>query len=315
MNLPRLSVIIPTYNRSSYVEQCLLGLRHCGIPAAELEIIVADDGSTDDTAEVVARTDPQAIYLWQENTRSQGKYVAFLDCDDEWLPDVPGRALDLLDRHPEVDVLFADARMGNRVDGFRSWIDIAGQSAFFSLPHQELEPGFRKFEGRHLLRRMAERNPVFIGATMLRRSVFARSGGFDPALCGAADWELWLRLSLDATFGYLDQPLAIYTRHQTNLSSDQEHMIGDFCETLRTLLREPSLTRDDRDWIQQLLQKQLFYHAYNAYNSGRYDLAKPRFRDALRAGNRQAMPLYLACHLPAGLIRGLRSMKHSLVSR
>jgi len=326
MNRPRLSVIIPTYNRSHYVEHCLRVLQRCGIPRQELEIIVADDGSTDDTAAVVARTDPQAVYLWQENTgtpstarnlgfaRSRGRYVAFLDCDDEWLPDVPGQALDLLDRHPEVDILFADAWMGNRADGFRSWIEIAGQNAFCSLPHQELESEFRKLERQPFLRRMAERNPVFIGATILRREVFAGCGGFDPSLRGAADWELWLRLSLSVTFGYLNRPLAIYTRHETNMSDNHDHMIHEFCETLQKLLRNPRLKPDDRDWIEQLWRRQLFYHAYNAFDAGEYGRARPRFRKAIRAGNRQALPLYLACHFPTGVIRGIRRLKQTLAS-
>src|SRR5947209_11960918 len=116
-----LTVIIPTYNRSGYVRECLTALRQSGVP--DLEVVVADDGSMDDTREVVAATDPAAKYLWQPNTGtpatarnaafkiSRGRYVAFLDCDDAWLPGVPARAVQLLDRYPEVDVLFADARM------------------------------------------------------------------------------------------------------------------------------------------------------------------------------------------------------------
>ena len=63
---PILSVIIPTYNRSGYVRQCLRSLRACGVDG--LEIIVADDGSTDDTEQVVAATDPDARYFRQANT-------------------------------------------------------------------------------------------------------------------------------------------------------------------------------------------------------------------------------------------------------
>src|SRR5947209_13976812 len=138
-----LTVIIPTYNRSGYVRDCLTALRESGVP--DLEVIVADDGSTDDTAAVVAATDPRARYLRQENTGTpatarnlgfrlcRGRYVGFLDCDDLWLPDAPARAVELLDRHPEVDVLFAEAKMGNPQEGYRSWIEIGGQDEFFRL--------------------------------------------------------------------------------------------------------------------------------------------------------------------------------------
>ena len=157
---PPLTVIVPTYNRSGYVRECLVALRESGVP--DLEIIVADDGSTDDTKAVVAATDPRAKYLWQSNTgtpatarnaafaASTGKYVGFLDCDDAWLPGVPAEAVRLLDAHPDVDVLFTDARMGNPQEGYVSWIEVAGQDEFFRLPHlerDELLGGNKKRDG------------------------------------------------------------------------------------------------------------------------------------------------------------------------
>ncbi|HMO35191.1 MAG TPA: glycosyltransferase family 2 protein, partial [Gemmatales bacterium] len=163
MKLITLSLIIPTYNRSCYVRSCVTALQRSGIP--DLEIIIADDGSSDDTREVVQQVAPQAKYHWQANTGtpstarnagfaiSTGKYVAFLDCDDAWLPEVPQRAVELLERHPDVDVLFADARMGNEQQGYISWIQSAGQQAFFHLPHRELESRFRLLNRRPFLHR------------------------------------------------------------------------------------------------------------------------------------------------------------------
>ena len=196
---PAVSVIIPTYNRAGYVRQCLRSLRACGL--AGLEVIVADDGSTDDTEQVVA-AHPEAKFGRCTDTGSpsiprnrgfelsRARYVAFLDCDDAWLPSVPARAVGLLDRYPMVDVLFADANMGNPADGYTSWIEMGGQAAFFDLPCRRPEADFRILERVPFFRRMAERNPVFIGAVIMRREVFAASGGFDPRLRGAADWEL-----------------------------------------------------------------------------------------------------------------------------
>ncbi|MDP3980815.1 MAG: glycosyltransferase family A protein, partial [Chlamydiota bacterium] len=120
---PSLSCIIPTYNRSDYVRECLLALQKSGV--SDLEIIVSDDGSTDDTREVVETTNLSAKYLWHPNigapatprnvafTNSYGRIVGFLDCDDQWIPGMPAKIVSLFDRYPEVDVIFADARMGN----------------------------------------------------------------------------------------------------------------------------------------------------------------------------------------------------------
>ena len=143
MTVP-LSVIVPTYNRADHVRHCLASLTT--IP--NLEIIIADDGSTDNTAKVIKEMAPNAIHQWAENTgtpsgprnrgfeASHGKYVGFLDCDDEWIPGKIEQAVAWLDAHPEVDVLFADANEGNRVDGYRSWIQHAGQETFFKTASQ-----------------------------------------------------------------------------------------------------------------------------------------------------------------------------------
>lgn len=316
-----LTVVVPTYNRSGYVRDCLLALRKSGVP--DLEVIVSDDGSTDETREVVAATDPAAKYLWQPNTGtpatarnaafavSRGRYIGFLDCDDAWLPDVPAKAVQLLDRYPEVDALFADARMGNPDQGYVSWIETAGQEEFFRLPHREPEPGFRVLERGPFFRRMALRNPVFIGATILRREAFASTGGFDPMLCGAADWELWLRMAHRFTWGYMAEPLAVYTRHLDNMSSNFDTMTAEFAQALRNVLAKCDLSPPDRRYVQGRLKAQLFGHAYLAFNRGDRAEARRRFGAAIRAGDRRPYTLALAasCYLPGWLNSGLRRLK------
>jgi glycosyltransferase involved in cell wall biosynthesis len=320
-----LSVIIPTYNRSAYVRQCLRSLRESGV--ADLELIVADDGSTDDTEQVVAATDPAACYVRQPNTGtpatarnrgftvSRGKYVAFLDCDDAWLPGVAPRALAFLEGHAEVDVLFADARMGNPEDGFVSWIDMGGQQAFFELPCTQPEPDFRLLERESLFRRMAERNPVFIGACIVRREAFAQAGGFDPELRGAADWELWLRMASRMTFAYFAQPLATYTRHRDNMSSDHDGMCQEFCQALKKVRdRCTWLSAGERAWIEARLRHHLFAHGYHAFDRGEVKLARSRFADVLRecGPDLRSAGYWLLCALPGGVTRRLRRFKQAI---
>jgi glycosyltransferase involved in cell wall biosynthesis len=318
---PALTCIIPTYNRAAYVRDCLIALRESGV--TDLEVIVSDDGSTDDTAAVVAETDPAAKYLWQPNSGtpstarnaafaiSTGRYVGFLDCDDAWLPGAGATAVRLLDGYPEIEVLFGDARMGNTDDGYVSWIESAGQDSFLRLPHHEPEPGFRVLDRRALFRRMAVRNPLFIGACIMRREAFEKSGGFDPDLRGAADWDLWLRMASRFTFGFLQAPLAIYTLHPENMSSDHDHMIGEFCQTLANTLRNCELVPDDQQWVRQQLRHHLFSHAYLAYDRGDTAEAAKRFRRAVAAGDGRPMTLALAaaCLLPTWAVRRLRSLK------
>ena len=319
-----LSVIIPTYNRSGFVRRCIGSLRACGF--SDLEIIVADDGSSDDTEQVVAQCDPAARYFRQVNTGTpatarnrgfelaRGRYIVFLDCDDELLPAVPARAIDFLNRHPEVDVLFAEARMGNRDEGFHSWIQMGGQQAFFDLPCVKPEPDFRVLERGPLFRRMAMRNPVFIGAVIMRREAFARAGGFDPELRGAADWELWLRMASRMTFAYLDQPLAVYTRHRDNMSSDHDGMSREFCLALKKVRDKCTwLAPTEHDWVEQRLRHHLFEHGYHAYDRGEVGVARTRFAEVLRecGPDLRTMGYWVLCTLPLAFTRRCRWLKQA----
>lgn len=318
---PTLSVIIPTFNRSDFVRDCLNALKQSGV--ADLEVIVVDDGSTDDTEAVVAATNPSAIYLRQANSgpaaarnygfqHSTGKYVGFLDCDDEWLPGAPAAAVALLDSQPDVGVLFAEARMGNRDQGYRSWIDEGGQETFFKLPHREATSGLRTLEKEPFFRRLSYRNPVFIGAVILRREVFERSGGFDRELCGAADWNLWLRLAVSETFAFWKEPLAIYTKHLDGMSNDQDGMNWEFCQALRKLPSQVPLASGQASWIKQRLRHHLYGYAYRAYNRGDYTEAKRRYADLLHTfgWERLSLMYWTFCSLPFGAAGWIRKFKH-----
>ena len=316
---PSLSVIIPTYNRAEFVRTCLASLRDSGV--SDLEVIVVDDGSTDNTREVVAEQWPGAIYSWGPNTGnpsaprnrgfaiSTGRYVCFLDCDDRWLPGMPAQAVAILDHHPQLDVLFADAKFGNEQDGFTSWIELAGQRVFRELPKIEREPHVFEMERGPLFHRLVERNVVYGGACLLRRNVFAAYGGFDTSYWGGEDWELWMRMAAERTFGFWDASLAVYTRHPGNVTNDAERMTGGFAQALRNVLkRAPNLLPSDRRWVRRKLGSVLFAYAYHAYDRGDLATARVRFAEAIRAGNRQPLTLALwaVSQLPPPLFRHLR---------
>ena len=120
--MPLVSVVIPTYNRSTWVIGAIESIRRQTFD--NLEIIVVDDGATDDTAgRVTAQSaeDPRVSYLYQANrgvsaarnaglARARGEFIAFLDSDDLWLPQKLARQLDLLEK-PDVDVVYCDFAM------------------------------------------------------------------------------------------------------------------------------------------------------------------------------------------------------------
>jgi hypothetical protein len=155
---------------------------------------------------------------------------------------------------------------------------------------------------------------VFIGACVIRREAVAAVGGFDSKLRGAADWELFLRLAHRFTYGFMTEPLAMYTIHPGNLSADQDGMTAEFCRALTAVLEKCDLSPGDRRFIHSRLRHHLFNYAYLAYDQGRYADARPRFTRAVRAGNLRphALALWLASRLPGSVVRRLRGAKHSL---
>ncbi|MBI3009552.1 MAG: glycosyltransferase family 2 protein, partial [Candidatus Omnitrophica bacterium] len=115
MSFPLVSVIIPTYNRASMLREALESVRHQTVK--DLEILVIDDGSTDETTQVVAGFGEPAIYFKQLNQgvaaarnlgirKSRGVFVAFLDSDDLWYPQKLERQIDYLSTHPDIGLLY-----------------------------------------------------------------------------------------------------------------------------------------------------------------------------------------------------------------
>jgi glycosyltransferase involved in cell wall biosynthesis len=318
---PLVSIIIPTYNRAGFVRTCLEALKEAGAPS--YEAIVVDDGSTDDTEEVVAVTDPRAKFIPQANAgpaaarnngfkHSRGKYICFLDCDDEWLPGQAAEPLAFLERHPEVDLVFADAQMGNRETGFSSFIEMAGQETFFQLPHNPVEEGFRILEREPFFNRLIVRNAVFLGATILRREAFETVGPFDTELCGAADWNLWMRMSQRLFFAYWQEPLAIYTQHAGGMSKDDDGMSREFCNALRKLPGQIPLMGEQKKRVQKQLHHHLFSFAYKAYARGDWPEARRRFDDVLATCGQdmKTMAYSLITRMPLG--KKIRTVKQRL---
>ena len=320
LDSPVLSVIIPTYNRSAMVTACVRSLQASGVSG--LQAVVVDDGSKDDTEEKVRALGDNVVYLRQENQgpaaarnlgfrQSAGRYVAFVDDDDEWLPGVAAKIVELLDRNPNVDAVFSDAQIRWPDKPPTLWFDFL-RANLPAVPHREAADGFRVFERGPFFRRLVERNAIFISAHIMRRQAFESAGMFDLELRGAADWELWMRMASRLTFGCWGEPLAIYARHDDNMSADGDHMNKDFWQALRRCLAKcDDLAPADKELLRRRVRESLLHYAYDAYNSGRYGEARGRFQTLLRecGFEKRSALLWLLCLLPQSLTASLRKLK------
>ncbi|WP_168218853.1 glycosyltransferase family 2 protein [Limnoglobus roseus] len=318
---PPLSVIVCTYNRASYLPACLGSLRAAGVPG--LEIVVVDDGSTDDTKAVVEKLNgPDVRYVYQTNkglstarntgiAAARGRYVAYLDSDDLWLAGVAPKLIDFLDRHPEVGVAFTEAKVGNDAEGFTPWTEWAGRDEFKQLPHAIVD-GFRVFDRTAFHRQLIRRNLVFTGAVFQRREVLAEAGGFNPKLNAAGDWELYLRIAARHVFAFCPDPLAIYIQHPAQMTTGWDKMALEFCDTRRAHLASGvPLGADEVSLLKQTLRGELFYYAYLAYDRRDYREANRRFAQLLRecGMDKKALAYWGLTCLPRPMTQGVRSLR------
>jgi glycosyltransferase involved in cell wall biosynthesis len=314
-----LSVIIPTYNRADLVDRCLRSLYACGLP--DLEVIVVDDGGTDDTPAVARRHG--ATYLRQANAgpaaarntgfaASRGELVAFIDSDDEWINGGARRLCDALKANPDVQVVFADSSMGNADDGFESFVGVYGGAAFAALPHRERPDGLRVLERRPFFTLLSTRNVMFLGSLVLRRAAFEALEGFDRNLRGAADWDLFMRSVAAGPVGFSTGPaVSRYYKHEAGMSTDADHMAEEFILALESVRRRSRLDDLERAHVTARLREHIFAWAWVAYDRGNLAASRQRLGFSRRFGVfhlREAAYL-AATFLPVGVLRVLRRVR------
>lgn len=195
--MPAISVIIPTYNRAQLVEMAVQSV--LAQTFRDYEVIVVDDGSTDETEAVVAGLGPQVRYLRRANqgpsvarntgiSAARGAYISFLDSDDVFRPQNLELLLEQFGRNPGAAI----------VHGWAETVDHAGRKVQWSRP---------KLKG-YAYRNYLFSNPTPIGTLLARRDCFADGNLFDPSLPIYEDWDLWLRLSFSHEFDYVPAVIA-----------------------------------------------------------------------------------------------------------
>ncbi len=207
---PRVSVIIASYNYGRYIGQALQSVLDQTF--ADWELIIVDDGSTDETFQQVQpfMADPRVRYHWQENRGqsaaknvgirlTQAPLIAFLDADDAWRPTKLEKQVALFDVDSELGVAYTNGQLMDPHGGIvgemnRTLVrgDVLAQSIRYTVPP--------------------------FSSTVVRRSVLDDVGAFDETISLAVDYDLWLRVAFKYRFDYVAESLLLYRMGHNNLS-------------------------------------------------------------------------------------------------
>ena len=232
--MPRISVIIPTYNRADLVGHAIQSV--LDQTYSDWEIIVVDDGSTDHTRDVVSNyTDHRIRYIYQDNLKlpgarntgiqaSLGKYVAFLDSDDRFLPDKLERQIAAMERNPELGLVASGSIE----------LDSRGK------PLRTLRPWL--FQPQLTLQNWLYHCPFAPSDVLVQRNWLIRVGLFDVQQHYVEDWDLWLRLSYTGCqMSWEPTVLCLRAVHEGSMARNATAMTAGMFRLLDKFFAQPGL--------------------------------------------------------------------------
>jgi glycosyltransferase involved in cell wall biosynthesis len=213
---PLVSVIIPNYNHTRFIPGAIQSV--LAQTYSRYEIIVVDDGSTDDSREVVARFGEKVRYIWQENQglagarntgirAAGGELIGLLDADDEWHPNYLEEMVSFSGEYPDATVFYCMARCMD-VEGCDLPQFVGGPPVDSNTLHQVL----------------LRANFIIPSTVLFRRMAIVEFGCFDANLRSCEDWDLWLRLLPMEKIVGTSKCLVRYRVHGSSLSTDVEGM-------------------------------------------------------------------------------------------
>lgn len=213
--MPKISIVIPTYNRGNMIEHTIYSILNQTYK--DYEIIIVDDGSTDDTKQRLEKFGNQIRYFYQNNKgvsaarnrgikKANGQYIVFCDSDDLFLPTKLEKQISYIEKHPSCEFLYTwyyKVYQNNNNDKI-----LRGNESCKSLECFRFCLLTRKIEIR-------------TSTVMVKKSCFKKVGLFNKKYWKTEDWDMWLRLAKHYVGTCIEEPLTIHVRHDNNISRDK----------------------------------------------------------------------------------------------
>ena len=252
-----ISVVIPTYNRAATISSTVQAVLEQTY--ANREVIIVDDGSTDNTAEVLSAFGDAVTVIHQENKgitgarntgirASKGDWIALQDSDDHWDPDKLQMQVDDINAHPGLDVYLTNARLqrnhiGEEVGAFE-----------YSGFSKSLEPCFTVLE-RPLISQL-EYGIAWAQCALVRREYFFDAGLYDEALTIFTDVDMFTRLAVGGRWGVNCKTPVVIQRVESEegyvsaqRKENPERPITARLKSLRKIQNAPALNEEERKFV------------------------------------------------------------------
>lgn len=312
---PLVSIVTPAYNAAEFIAETARSV--LAQTYENWEWLVADDGSTDDTAKITAGFNDSRIRVLRREhvglpavgrnaalAEARGEYVAFLDADDAWLPDKLAAQVKYMKQHAEVGLVFTR---------YVYWYGGEATAA-------PVLPDTRGFPNPgNYFKLLCMGNPICIASVLVRRQLPAECGGLDedPRLWGTADYEMWLRLAARVSFGFLDRPLVRYRVHPGGMSNDLSAMAKAAYLSVEKQFAAASVAETDDSFRRRVRAEKLMLLGRAHVLEGDGGKARRALWESLRLRpfRRATWAWLFLSPWPAAVVRGLRRGVHALKYR
>jgi glycosyltransferase involved in cell wall biosynthesis len=281
----QISVVIPTFNRSSFLPKALESVYKQTLPP--LEVIVVDDGSTDSTKSKLSPDYPKVKWIKQKNhgvsfarnqgiNKALGNWIAFLDSDDTWSPNKLEQQKQFLERNP--DLLFCHTD--------EQW-----------LRHNKLvnQPAYLEKSNQDIFLKSLTRCIICPSSVIIHKSLLHSVGMFDETFEVCEDYDLWLRILVQNKIGYLPQKLVSkHGGHDDQLSAKHWGMDRFRVRSLKNLLNQAELSTWQRISVIETLIEKLKILAQGFAKHGKL-LQSQEFKEEIQVLSKQ-VSLYSTKH-------------------
>jgi len=284
LNVTSVSVIIPVHNRVDFIPRVLDSVyQQSRLPD---EIIVVDDGSSDATQEMILKSYPDVNYVFQDNTGvssarnrgirlARGNWLAFLDSDDEWLPEKLEKQIAAIEKNRSIYIFHSDEvwiRNGKRIN-------------------QQVK---HKKQGGHIFQNCLPLCVISPSSVIIHRSIFDTVGLFDTTLPACEDYDMWLRICARYEVQYLEEPLVVkHGGHADQLSLRYWGMDRFRIQALEKIVESNILNNADQQAAIDMLIYKIDIFANGANKRGNddvvliYQLKKEKYLNPLTLQNSQ----------------------------